>query len=95
MNDRREIINSFYLFRSLSPSRSTDSAVGPTRRRVLKDEETPESSFNHSTIPKYDSVVSTEDADPGGKFNSAQLPKPNNLGKQGLKRRVVEDEDYD
>ena len=77
---------------------STDSQVGTTRRRTFEDKETIPS--RHSTIPNGDSVVGTEGADvkPGSFVlsNAAQLPITKGLGKRGLKkRRVVNNDDLE
>ena len=62
-----------------SSSHSTRSEVQAARRRTLEDEEAGPST-SHPTIPNKDS-------------NFAQLPVPNDLGKRGLKRRIVSDEE--
>ena len=80
-----------------SSSNSTDSGVGSARRRILEEEEEAGPSSSNSAIPNGESVVSTEDIDvkpgPSGLSNSAQLPVTNGLGKRGLKRRIVSDDE--
>ena len=70
-----------------SPSQSTDSRVGTTRRHTLEDDKTIPS--RHSTIPNGDSVVGTEYDGPMDLSISAQLPTTNDSG--GLKRRIMND----
>ena len=79
---------------SPGPSQSIDSGVGPTRRRSLIDGNAGPLS-KPSTIPNKDSVISTEDVDPCGLSNSAQLFITNGLGKRGLKKRRLNDDHED
>ena len=76
-----------------SPSLSTDSGVGETRRRTHEDEEAGPSS--HSTNSKEDSVVDTENVDvkPDVLSDATQLPVTNGFGKRGIKRRISDDDD--
>ena len=76
-----------------SPSLSTDSGVGETRRRTREDQETIPSS--HSTNSKEDSVVDTENVDvkPDVLSDATQLPVTNGFGKRGIKRRISDDDD--
>ena len=76
-----------------SPSLSTDSGVGETRRRTREDKETIPSS--HSTNSKEDSVVDTENVDvkPDVLSDATQLPVTNGFGKRGIKRRISDDDD--
>ncbi len=79
-----------------SSSQASDTGVGAARRRILEDEEAGPSS-SHSTIPNGVSVDGAGyiEAKPGpsGLSSSAQLPTTNGLGKRGLKRRIVSDDD--
>ena len=73
-----------------SPSDSTDSGVGETRRRTRKDKQTFLS--RHSDIPNGDCVGGI---DPFVLSDASQLPTTKVWGKRGQNRRRVVSDDED
>jgi hypothetical protein len=71
--------------------------VGAARRRILEEDEP--SASSHSAISNGNLVDVVEDIEakpgPSGLSSSTSLPATNGLGKRGLKRRIVSDDDYD
>ena len=80
-----------------SSSPSVDAGFGAARRRILEEDEP--SASSHSTIPNGNLVDVVEDIEakpgPSGLSNSTSLPAANGLGKRGIKRRIVSDDDYE